>query len=181
MDKGFVVWITGLPSSGKTTIARLLGEALVSRGRRVEVLDGDEVRRELSPDLGFSRGERELHVRRVAYIGKLLSRNGVAVVVALISPYKASRRIARELIGDFVEVYTRCSLEVCIRRDSKGLYSRALRGEIQGLTGIQDPYEEPENAEITLDTEEQSPAENVDKILSKLREIGYVLDEVEGA
>lgn len=174
MSKGFVVWITGLPCSGKTTIAKLLECALRKRGLKVEVLDGDEVRRNLSPDLGFSKEARETHIKRVAYMSKLLSRNDVAVIVALISPYRETRRYVRELIGNFVEVYTKCSLETCIQRDTKGLYKKALNGEIKDFTGVQDPYEEPENPEIVLDTEERKPEENVERILLKLMEMRYI-------
>ncbi|MHA1210779.1 MAG: adenylyl-sulfate kinase, partial [Candidatus Freyarchaeota archaeon] len=150
--EGFGVWLTGLPASGKTTIARALEKALRRRGLRVEVLDGDEVRRNLSPDLGFTRKDRETHARRVAYVAKLLVRNGVAVIVGLISPYRNFREHARKQIGNFVEVWVKCPLEECMRRDPKGLYERALRGEISDLTGIQDPYEEPLNPEVTVDT-----------------------------
>jgi len=174
LNKGFVVWITGLPCSGKTTIARLLEGALRKRGLKVEVFDGDEVRRNLSPDLGFSKEAREIHAKRVAYMSKLLSRNDIAVIVALISPYRAFRRYARELIGNFVEVYTKCSIETCIQRDMKGLYKKALNGEITDFTGVQEPYEEPENPEVILDTERKKPEENVKRILLKLMELGHI-------
>ena len=141
-EEGFVVWLTGLPASGKTTVARKLKEYLQSRGLRVELLDGDEVRRWLSPEAGFSREDRERHLRRVAYVSKLLARNGVAVLASFVSPYRSVRRQARKLIEDeglkFIEVYVKCSLEECIRRDPKGLYRRALNGEIRDMTGIQE-------------------------------------------
>ncbi|MHA1363386.1 MAG: adenylyl-sulfate kinase [Candidatus Freyarchaeota archaeon] len=172
--EGFGVWLTGLPASGKTTIARALEKALRRRGLRVEVLDGDEVRRNLSPDLGFTRKDRETHARRVAYVAKLLVRNGVAVIVGLISPYRNFREHARKQIGNFVEVWVRCPLEECMRRDPKGLYERALRGEISDLTGIQDPYEEPLNPEVTVDTSKESVEESVNKIIKKLENLGYL-------
>nr|MDO8075876.1 adenylyl-sulfate kinase [Candidatus Freyarchaeota archaeon] len=172
--EGFGVWLTGLPASGKTTIARALEKELRRRGLRVEVLDGDEVRRNLSPDLGFTRKDRETHARRVAYVAKLLVRNGVAVIVGLISPYRNFREHARKQIGNFVEVWVKCPLEECMRRDPKGLYERALRGEISDLTGIQDPYEEPLNPEVTVDTSKESVEESVNKIIKKLDNLGYL-------
>ena len=174
MREGFGVWLTGLPASGKTTIARALEKELRRRGLRVEVLDGDEVRRNLSPDLGFTKKDRETHARRVAYVAKLLVRNGVAVIVGLISPYRNFRAHARKQIGNFVEVWVRCPLEECMRRDPKGLYERALRGEISDLTGIQDPYEEPLNPEVTVDTSKESVEESVNKIIKKLENLGYL-------
>lgn len=174
MRECFGVWLTGLPASGKTTIARALEKELRRRGLRVEVLDGDEVRRNLSPDLGFTRKDRETHARRVAYVAKLLVRNGVAVIVGLISPYRNFREHARKQIGNFVEVWVKCPLEECMRRDPKGLYERALRGEISDLTGIQDPYEEPLNPEVTVDTSKESVEESVNKIIKKLENLGYL-------
>ena len=174
--RGFVVWLTGLPGSGKTTIARRLAEELRRRGRNVERLDGDEVRKWLSPKEGFSREDRELHLRRVAYVCKLLARNGVAVIASFVSPYRSVRDLAKRTVGDFVEVYVRCSLETCMRRDPKGLYKKALKGEITNMTGLQDPYEEPLNPEVVVDTEKESLEECVDKILNKLRELGYLND-----
>jgi len=153
-EKGFVLWFTGLPSSGKTTLARVMADKLKDLGIKVELLDGDEVRKSLSPDLGFSKTDREIHAQRVAYLCKLLSRNGIVSIVSLISPYRASRKQAREHIGDgFLEVWTKCSLEACINRDVKGLYKRAMEGKISDMTGVQDPYEEPVGNELTIDTE----------------------------
>ncbi len=174
--KGFVVWLTGLPGSGKTTIARRLAYEVRRKGRNVELLDGDEVRRWLSPKEGFSREDRELHLKRVAYVCKLLARNGVAVIASFVSPYRSVRDLARKAIGDFVEVYVRCSLETCVRRDPKGLYKKALKGEIANMTGLQDPYEEPLDPEVVVDTEKESLDECVDKILRKLEELGYLDD-----
>ena len=173
-DKGFVIWITGLPASGKSTIARILLKFFRERGKLVEMLDGDSVRPWLSPEAGFTREDRTRHLRRVAYVSHLLARNGVIVISSFVSPYKDVRRLARELIGDFVEVYVKCPLEVCIKRDPKGLYRRALAGEIKNMTGIDDPYEEPENPEVVVDTSQMSPEECVDTILSRLKELGYL-------
>jgi len=171
---GFVVWITGLPGSGKTTIARKLEAKLKDRGLKVEVFDGDEVRKNLSAGLGFSRQDRETHNKRVIYVCKLLARNGVNSIVALISPYRDVREYARKELPKFVEVYCKCSLQECIRRDPKGLYKKALAGEINNMTGIHDPYEKPLNPEVVLDTEHDTAESNVRKILKKLRELGYL-------
>lgn len=174
MERGFVVWLTGLPASGKTTIARELERELKDRGLKVEVMDGDEVRQGLSRDLGFSKEDREKHAMRVAYVSKLLARNGVAVIVALISPYRSFREAIRRDIKDFIEVYVKCPVEECARRDPKGLYARALAGEIPDFTGVNDPYEEPENPELVLDTLAESTRESVGKLLSWLSEKGYL-------
>lgn len=175
MDRGVVVWFTGLPGSGKTTIARELEKRLRSIGKRVEVLDGDEVRRWLSPEAGFSREDRERHIKRVAHVSQLLARNGVIVLVSLVSPYKNVREYAKTLnSGSFIEVYTKCSVEECIRRDPKGLYKKALKGEIKDMTGIQDIYEAPQNPDITLDTERTTVDECVEYVLNHLRERGFL-------
>lgn len=165
---GMVIWLTGLSASGKSTIANALAEELKSQGHRVEILDGDEVRAYLSPDLGFSKEERELHNRRVIYISKLLSRNGVIVIVPLISPYRHIRELAREEINNFIEVWVKCSLNECIKRDPKGLYGKALLGEINDLTGLHDPYEEPISPEIIVDSEMMSISECVKQIIAYL-------------
>jgi len=171
---GFVVWLTGLPGSGKTTIARELERELKVRGLKFEVFDGDEVRKNLSKGLGFSKEDRDTHNKRVIYVCKLLTRNGVNAVVSLISPYRSTRAYAREQLPKFVEVYLKCSVEECIRRDPKGLYKKALAGEISNMTGIQDPYEEPVNPEVVLDTEHDSSEHNIQKVLSKLEELDYI-------
>lgn len=156
-----VVWLTGLSGAGKSTVAGIAAERLRDCGARVEVLDGDAVRRVLSPDLGFSRADRDAHVGRLAYVADLLSRNGVVVLVAAISPYRAARDEARALLGDrFVEVHVRASVAACADRDVKGLYARALRGEIPRFTGVSDPYEAPVAPELVLDTERESPEES---------------------
>jgi adenylylsulfate kinase len=177
-DRGFVVWLTGLPSSGKTTIAKRLEKYLRSRGFKVELLDGDDVRKWLSPEAGFSREDRERHLRRVAYVSKLLARNGVVIIASFVSPYRNVRDEARRMVeGEglkFIEVYVKCSLEECMRRDSKGLYEKALRGEIRDMTGVQDVYEEPLNPEVLVDSEKQDPDKCVEEIAGKLKELNLI-------
>lgn len=175
MSKAFVLWFTGLPSSGKTTLARNMADKLRDLGVKVELLDGDEVRRSLSPDLGFSKKDRKTHAQRVAYLCKLLSRNGIVPIVSLISPYRTSRRQAREHVGDrFVEIWTKCSLGTCMERDVKGLYRKAMEGKISDMTGVQDPYEEPVDNEITVDTEHNPADVCAAKILHYLVERNYL-------
>lgn len=171
---GCVIWLTGLPGSGKTTVAKIVSRKLREKGIRVELLDGDVVRRWLSPEAGFSQEDRRRHLRRVAHVARLLARNGVFVLCSFVSPYRDIRKEVREIVESeglkFVEVYTRCSVEECIKRDPKGLYRRALKGEIKMFTGISDRYEEPERPDITLDTENEKPEESAEKILRYLRE-----------
>lgn len=174
-DSGLVLWFTGLPGSGKTTLGKMLHSRFLSLGIKTELLDGDQVRKELSPDLGFSKEDRETHARRVCYISKLLARNGVSSIVTLISPYRSSRQYARQEIGkQFVEVYASCSLQTCMKRDPKGLYKKAAAGEIKDLTGLQDTYEIPDSPEIPVDTEMQTPEQAMNVILHKLAELGYI-------
>lgn len=175
MQTGAVIWITGLPASGKTTIAEALAEKLRAQSAPVEILDGDEIRRGLSSDLGFSAEDRHQHNRRVIFVSKLLIRNGIIVLVPLISPYRETREFARRELGRFIEVYVRCPVEECMRRDPKGLYAKALRGEIKNFTGIDDPYEEPQNPEVTLETNRFSSEECVQRILQVVAQHGYIL------
>ena len=172
--QGFTLWFTGLSGAGKSTIAAAVSEELRARGMRVEVLDGDEVRQNLSKGLGFSREDRDINIRRIGYVAKLLTRNGVAVITAAISPYRAIRDEVRREIGAFVEVYVRASLDECIRRDTKGLYRRAIAGEIPQFTGVSDPYEEPFDPELVVDTEREAVGESAARVIDRLLELGHV-------
>ena len=164
---GLTLWFTGLSGAGKSTVARLVEPELRAAGRRVEVLDGDVVRTNLSRGLGFSREDRDTNVRRIAFVADLLSRNGVVVIVAAISPYRAVRDEARALMGArFVEVHVRASVDACAGRDVKGLYAKAFRGEIGEFTGVSDPYEEPADPELVLDTELEQPEASAARVLS---------------
>lgn len=173
-DEGFVLWLTGLSGAGKSTIARLLEPELRRRGRRVELLDGDEVRTHLSKGLGFSREDRDTNVKRIAYVAGLLARHGVVAVAAVISPYRDARDWARRRTERFVEVFVKCPLDVCAARDVKGLYARALTGEIPNFTGVSDPYEEPDDPDIVVDTSEQSPEQSAQTILKELEARGLL-------
>ena len=172
--RGFTVWFTGLPSAGKSTASVLLAAELRARGLKIEVLDGDIIRTNLSQGLGFSREDRIINVKRIGFVCELLSRNGVVAIAAVIAPYREARDYNRVKIGDYVEVFCKCPLEVLIERDVKGLYKKALAGEVKNLTGLQDPYEEPENAEITICTDCEKPEESVGKIVRHLEELGYI-------
>lgn len=172
--KGFTAWFTGLPCSGKTTVADRVAEILRERGLKVERLDGDIVRKGLTSDLGFSKEDRDENIKRVTFVAKLLTRNGVAVLATFVSPYRERRRKSREEIGEFVEVYVRCPVESCIERDIKGMYKKALAGEITGFTGVDDPYEEPEQPELVLDTDKETVEESATKVIGVLEKLGYI-------
>jgi len=172
--KGFALWFTGLSGSGKTTLARRMEAILRERDMKVEVLDGDIIRQNLSKGLGFSKEDRDTNIKRIGFVCKLLARNGVVAIGSAISPYREIRALVRQEIGDFIEVYVQCPLEVLIERDVKGLYKKALSGEIKNFTGISDPYEEPLNPEIVVNTSVESPEESARKIVAKLEELGWV-------
>jgi adenylyl-sulfate kinase len=174
MSRGFILWFTGLSGAGKSTLATHLTPILRERGLPVEVLDGDEVRTNLSKGLGFSREDRDTNIRRIGYVARLLSRNGVAVITAAISPYREVRDEVRAEAADFVEVYVRCSIDELVRRDVKGLYEKALRGEIKNFTGVSDPYEEPLSAEVVVDSAVETVEESAARILARLEELGYL-------
>jgi len=172
--QGFTVWFTGLSGSGKTVLAMKLEEVLRDRGLKVERLDGDIVRKGLTSDLGFSKKDRDMNIERVTFVAKLLTRNGVAVLCSFISPYRERRAKSRAEVGNFVEVYCKASLDALIERDVKGLYKKALAGEIQNFTGVSDPYEEPGKPEVVVETDEETVEESLAKIVRKLEELGYV-------
>ncbi len=174
MAKGFTLWFTGLSGSGKSALAERVRDILLERGMKVEVLDGDIVRQNLSKGLGFSKEDRDTNIRRIGFVCNLLTRNEVVAIAAAISPYKAIRDENRELIGRFVEVYCKCDLDTLKARDPKGLYEKALRGEIKNFTGVSDPYEAPENAEVVVDTASEEVDAAVEKIIGKLEEMRYV-------
>lgn len=174
MKKGFTVWLTGLPSAGKTTIAHLLAGELAGRGHNVEVLDGEEVRTNLSKGLGFSKEDRDTHIERIGYVSKLLCRNGIVVIVAAISPYREVRDRIRATIEKFVEVHVKCPVEICMGRDVKGLYARALCREIPEFTGVSAPYEEPLKPEVVCCTEKETPEQSATRIVSTLEVLKYI-------
>ena len=174
MRKGFTLWFTGLSGAGKSTLSNLLAEELRGRGLNVEILDGDEVRTNLSKGLGFSKEDRDTNIKRIGYVCKLLTRNGVIAISAAISPYRDVRDYNREQIGNFVEVYVECSIEELTRRDVKGLYKKALAGEIKNFTGISDPYEAPLKPEVTVNSGTQSVQESMKAILQYLEQQGWV-------
>jgi adenylyl-sulfate kinase len=173
-ERGFVVWFTGLSGAGKTTIGEKLEALLRERGLRVEALDGDIVRTHLSKGLGFSKEDRDTNIRRIGFVAHLLQRNGVAVICSAISPYREIRDENRALIGDFVEVYAKCPIDVLAERDVKGLYKKAIAGEIENFTGVSDPYEEPLNAEVVIETDRETEQESLAKLVGKLEQLGYV-------
>lgn len=170
-QKGFVLWFTGLPCSGKTTVADGVAKRLSQMRLKVERLDGDIVRQGLTKDLGFSKEDRDKNIERVTFVAKLLSRNGVAALVSFVSPYRAKRDEARKETTNFVEVYVKCPAEECIRRDAKGMYKKALKGEIKYFTGVDDPYEEPLNPEIVLETNKETPEESIKNVIKGLERL----------
>lgn len=176
-SKGVTVWFTGLPSSGKSTIARGLERLLKKSNLKTELLDGDIVRTNLSQGLGFSKEDRIENLKRIGFVSQLLTRNNVITIVSAISPYRDVRRFNRERIGNFVEVFVKTPVKECEKRDVKGLYKKARAGEIKGFTGVDDPYEEPENPEVICETVKESVDESVEKVLRKLAELSYITIE----
>ncbi|MDY6937454.1 MAG: adenylyl-sulfate kinase [Cyanobacteriota bacterium] len=172
--RGVTVWFTGLSGAGKTTITKAVAEKLTSQGCKLEILDGDIVRENLTKGLGFSKEDRDINVRRIGFVAHLLTRNGVIVLVSAISPYREIREELKEKIGDFVEVFVNAPLNVCEDRDVKGLYKKARSGEIAQFTGISDPYEPPTNPTLECRTDLEEEAESVEKVLKTLAELGYL-------
>ncbi len=173
-NKGFTLWFTGLPCSGKSTLAQLVGEELARRGRAVEVLDAEVVRTHLCKNLGFSKEDRDTNIRRIGFLCQILSRHGVAAIAAAISPYRATREEVRATIENFVEIYVNAPVEICSQRDVKGLYKRALTGEIKNFTGVDDPYEAPLNPELVLETDREPPAASAARALAKLEQLQLI-------
>jgi len=174
LEKGFTLWFTGLSGAGKTTLARLVETELRSRGHRVEVLDGDIIRTNLSKGLGFSKEDRDTNIRRIGFVCNLLTRNGVVAIAAAISPYRDVRDELRRDIGSFIEVYVSCPISVLAERDVKGLYKKALAGEIKNFTGVDDPYESPLAAEVIVETDSESPEGSAGRIIAKLEELSLI-------
>lgn len=172
--EGFTLWFTGLSGAGKSTVSNILDHRLRSFGAKVEVLDGDVVRTHLSKGLGFSKEDRDTNIRRIGFVCQLLSRNGVIAIAAAISPYRETRDWVRSQVPHFVEVFARCPLEKLVERDVKGLYKKALAGEIKEFTGVSDPYEEPLQPEVIIDTHVETPEQSADKIWGKLEELGLI-------
>lgn len=174
MQKGVTVWFTGLSGAGKTTICKRLETILRERNMKVESLDGDVVRKHLASDLGFSQKDRYANIERVAFVAEVLTRNGVCVLASFISPYQQMRDYCRKEIGDYVEVYVKCDIDECVRRDVKGLYQKAIRGEISRFTGISDPYEEPVDPDVIVETDKETVEESTDKVVRFLEDHGYI-------
>jgi len=173
-QRGFTLWFTGLPCSGKSTLSELVAKELVRRGRGVEILDGDVVRTNLTKGLGFSKADRNENIRRIGFVCGLLSKHGAVAISSVISPYRSVRDEVRARIENFVEVYINTPLAVCIQRDVKGMYKRALAGELKNFTGVSDPYEPPEHPELTIETENETPADSTARILGKLEELRFI-------
>ncbi len=174
MNTGFTIWFTGLSGSGKSTLSEVIEQRLKALGRNVEVLDGDIVRTHLSKGLGFSREDRDTNIKRIGFVCNLLTRNGVICISAAIAPYREARDWARKEIGNFVEVYVRCPIEVCRQRDVKGLYKLVDEGKIKNFTGVDDPYEEPLHPELIVETDKETVDESVARIFAKLTQLGYL-------
>src|SRR5689334_21911481 len=177
LHKGFTLWFTGLSGAGKSTISEQIFARLQAAGAKVELLDGDIVRTHLSKGLGFSKEDRDTNIRRIGFVSELLTRNGVISVVATISPYRDVREEVRSRIGNLVEVYVHCPIEILAERDVKGLYKKALAGEIGSFTGVSDPYEPPVNPDVMVDSSKETVADGVEKIIEKLRSLGYIAAE----
>jgi adenylylsulfate kinase len=175
MSEGFTLWFTGLSGAGKSSLANLAAEELRRRGLKVEVLDGDEVRADLSRDLGFSKKDRDANIRRIGYVCKLLARNGVIAISAAISPYRDIRDEVRRKHERFFEVYVKCPVAKLAERDVKGLYRKALTGEILNFTGVSDPYEEPLNPDLVIETDRESLDQSLAKLIARLESVNYVL------
>ena len=173
--QGFTIWFTGLPCCGKTTIADQVAALLKNKGYMIERLDGDLIRQNLSKDLGFSKKDRDENINRAIFLAKMLTRNNVVVLASFVSPYKKQRRKARKDIKKFVEVYVRCPVKICMKRDVKGMYKKALEGKISHFTGVDDPYEEPEDPELIVDTDIEPVQESVGKVLDKIEELRYLV------
>lgn len=171
---GFVLWFTGLSGSGKSAITSRLEPKIKATGKNVEILDGDVVRQSLTKDLGFTEADRKTNLERITFVAKLLSRNGVATLVSFISPYISARDTARKETTNFIEVFVKCPVEVCIERDVKGMYKKAIAGEIKNFTGISHPYEEPPSPELVIETDKETPEESVERILDYLSENGFL-------
>src|SRR6266536_2728650 len=174
MNTGFPIWFTGFSGSGKSTLSEVIEQHMKALGRNVEVLDGDIVRTHLSKGLGFSREDRDTNIKRIGFVCNLLTRNGVICISAAIAPYREAREWARREVGDFVEVYVRCPIEVCRQRDVKGLYKLVDEGKIKNFTGVDDPYEEPLHPELIVETDKETVDESVARIFAKLTQLGYL-------
>ena len=178
---GFTLWFTGLPCSGKTTIADLVAGSLKKQDLKVERLDGDIVRKGLTNDLGFSKEDRDKNIERVTFVAELLSKNGIATIVSFVSPYKELRQHARVNTTNFIEVYVKCPVEVCKERDVKGMYQKAVKGEIANFTGVDDPYEEPESPDLVIESNTETPQESAKKVINLLKSKNYITGSREAA